>query len=169
MKKDISATAGCTTSSVILQELATPGQQVDRLQKTKYPWSGKTEPSAKNPGHSRDSLPFVPHQTAFFYKGKLIAKDMGHYIAFPGGGVDPGESPKAAAKREVMEEVGAVLKGDLKPAEYFLGVEPDGPTSQRKKRYQEFQANKFTSSQAKSRSSSSQLPMKEMLGVARNS
>ena len=46
-KKDILATAGCTTSSVILQELATPGQQVDRLQKTKYPWSGKTEPSAK--------------------------------------------------------------------------------------------------------------------------
>jgi len=95
-----------------------------------------------NPGHSRDSLPFRPTSDCFLtYKGKLVAKDMGHYIAFPGGGVDPGESPKAAAKREVMEEVGAVLKGDLKPMGDVSWVwNPEWADSpKRKKRYQQFQ------------------------------
>ena len=93
-----------------------------------------------NPG--RSSLPFRPTSDCFLtYKGKLVAKDMGHYIAFPGGGVDPGESPKAAAKREVMEEVGAVLKGDLKSMGDISWVwNPEWADSpKRKKRYQQFQ------------------------------
>ena len=101
-----------------------------------------TRPPKSNPGHSRGSLPFRPTSDCFLtYKGKLVAKDMGHYIAFPGGGVDPGESPKAAAKREVMEEVGAVLKGDLKPMGDISWVwNPEWADSpKRKKRYQQFQ------------------------------
>lgn len=101
-----------------------------------------TRPPKSNPGHPRDSLPFRPTSDCFLtYKGKLVAKDMGHYIAFPGGGVDPGESPKAAAKREVMEEVGAVLKGDLKPMGDISWVwNPEWADSpKRKKRYQQFQ------------------------------
>ena len=101
-----------------------------------------TRPPKSNPGHSRNSLPFRPTSDCFLtYKGKLVAKDMGHYIAFPGGGVDPGESPKAAAKREVMEEVGAVLKGDLKPMGDISWVwNPEWADSpKRKKRYQQFQ------------------------------
>jgi len=90
----------------------------------------------------RSSLPFRPTSDCFLtYKGKLVAKDMGHYIAFPGGGVDPGESPKSAARREVMEEVGAVLKGDLKPMGDISWVwNPEWADSpKRKKRYQQFQ------------------------------
>ena len=101
-----------------------------------------TRPPKQNPGHSRDSLPFRPTSDCFLtYKGKLVAKDMGHYIAFPGGGVDPGESPKAAAKREVMEEVGAVLKGNLRPMGDISWVwNPEWADSpKRKKRYQQFQ------------------------------
>ena len=101
-----------------------------------------TRPPKSNPGHSRDSLPFRPTSDCFLtYKGKLVAKDMGHYIAFPGGGVDPGESPKAAAKREVMEEVGAVLKGDLKLMGDISWVwnQEWADSPKRKKRYQQFQ------------------------------
>ena len=90
----------------------------------------------------RSSLPFRPTSDCFLtYKGKLVAKDMGHYIAFPGGGVDPGESPKSAARREVMEEAGAVLKGDLKPMGDISWVwNPEWADSpKRKKRYQQFQ------------------------------
>ena len=55
--------------------------------------------------------------------------------------MDAGESPKAAAKREVMEEVGAVLKGDLKPMGDISWVwNPEWADSpKRKKRYQQFQ------------------------------
>ncbi len=56
-------------------------------------------------------LPYRETSDCFLiYKGKLIAKVMdGKYLAFPGGGVDDGETPTEAASREVMEEVGAKL------------------------------------------------------------
>ena len=79
----------------------------------------------KNP--SRGNLPFRPTSDCFLiYKGKLVAQDTGHYLAFPGGGVDPGEEPIEAATRELMEEVGAILKEPMKSLENNLGMESSG-------------------------------------------
>lgn len=47
------------------------------------------------------------------YENKLVAQDMKKFIAFPGGGIDPGETPEQAGIREVMEETGFVVKGGL--------------------------------------------------------
>jgi len=97
-----------------------------------------------NPGH-RSSLPFRPTSDCFItYKGKLVAKDMGHYIAFPGGGVDPGETPLDAATREVMEETGAILKGPMTSLGEITWVwNPEwADNEKRKQRYEQFQGER---------------------------
>ena len=43
-----------------------------------------------------------------------------HYFAFPGGGVDEGESPQQAAVREAEEELGIVVEVKQKVAEVFF-------------------------------------------------
>ena len=43
-----------------------------------------------------------------------------HYFAFPGGGVDEGESPQQAAIREAEEELGIVVEIKQKVAEVFF-------------------------------------------------
>jgi len=99
---------------------------------------------ADNPGH-RSSLPFRPTSDCFItYKGKLVAKDMGHYIAFPGGGVDPGETPLDAATREVMEETGAILKGPMTSLGEITWVwNPEwADNEKRKQRYEQFQGER---------------------------
>ncbi|VVU94415.1 NUDIX domain [seawater metagenome] len=47
------------------------------------------------------------------YKNKIVAQDASHYLSLPGGGIDRGETPEQGAKRELMEELGAVIKGKL--------------------------------------------------------
>ena len=44
-----------------------------------------------------------------------------HYFTFPGGGVDPGESPEQAAVREAREELGIEVVIQQKVAEVHLG------------------------------------------------
>jgi len=43
-----------------------------------------------------------------------------HYYAFPGGGIDEGESPEQAAIREAEEELGIVVRVKLKVAEVLF-------------------------------------------------
>ena len=43
-----------------------------------------------------------------------------HYYAFPGGGVDKGETPEQAAIREAEEELGIVVEIKKKVAEVFF-------------------------------------------------
>jgi 8-oxo-dGTP diphosphatase len=52
----------------------------------------------------------------------LIERHRGerHYFAFPGGGIDDGESPQQAAVREAEEELGIIVAVKQKVAEVFF-------------------------------------------------
>ena len=96
----------------------------------------------------RGALPFRQIARLFLLTpdGKVLANrqtspSAGPYVAFPGGGVDDGESVAAAAERELLEETGAVLEGRLK---HFITLKlvwgkefADSPT--RKARFSKFQ------------------------------
>ncbi|MDO9302728.1 MAG: NUDIX domain-containing protein [Anaerolineales bacterium] len=47
-----------------------------------------------------------------------------HYFAFPGGGVDEGETPQQAAIREAEEELGIIVEIKQKVAEVFFNEKP---------------------------------------------
>lgn len=67
-----------------------------------------------NPKRKPDKLPYRKIGECYLlYNNKLIAKDAGHYLAIPGGGIDKGETPEEGSKRELMEEIGAKLDGKL--------------------------------------------------------
>ena len=44
--------------------------------------------------------------------------------SFPGGGIEPGEEPEEAARRELLEETGLAVDGEL--ALYWSGRRPSG-------------------------------------------
>lgn len=45
-----------------------------------------------------------PRAEVICFKGTKVLADLRPYVTFPGGGIDPNESPIQAAKREAMEE-----------------------------------------------------------------
>ena len=104
-----------------------------------------------NRNRKPDGLPFRNIGECFLlYKGKLVAqkgKNMNNnkiYLSLPGGGIDRGETPKAGATRELMEELGAVLK---KPLKKISVLEWDwnkqwADNDKRKKRYMKFRGER---------------------------
>lgn len=101
-----------------------------------------------NPKRKPNKLPYRKVGECYlFYKGKLVAQDAGHYLSLPGGGIDRGETPEKGAARELMEELGAVLKGKLKIInEMTWDWDPSwANTEKRKGRYMKFRGEKVIS------------------------
>ena len=89
----------------------------------------------------RSKLPYRKTTDGFLvYQGKLLAQDRGHYLQFPGGGLDAGEDPIAAQIRESKEETGAILT-DVKLITEMQWKWPPAwaDTLKRKARYEKFQ------------------------------
>ena len=62
----------------------------------------------------RSKLPWRETSDSFLISdGKILALDKGKYIMYPGGGVDEGETPCQAVRREIKEETGCCVV-DLK-------------------------------------------------------
>lgn len=77
--------------------------------------------------------------------GKIVAKDRGNFIEFPGGGVDEFENSEKAMKREAFEEAGIILKGKLKQIGFlnFVWDKEWAKTEKQKKRYEDFQGEEM--------------------------
>jgi 8-oxo-dGTP pyrophosphatase MutT (NUDIX family) len=59
--------------------------------------------------------PFAAFVLAMTPRGHVLVvqdRERGYWM-LPGGGIEPGETPDAAARREFFEETGMVLGGDL--------------------------------------------------------
>jgi len=93
----------------------------------------------------REKLPYRETSDCFLiYKNKLVCKDFKKYLGFPGGGVDPGENPLDAAKRECMEETGAQLSGLKHIITIYWDWFPEWASNdKRKQRYAEFRGEKI--------------------------
>ena len=106
---------------------------------------------AKSAGVDRSTLPFRESAEAILMdNGSLISQlkanpNTGNqYVKFPGGGVDTGEDPVKAVRREIMEEAGAIPQGRLRhhgAADIVWGPDfvHDDKTRQR---YNEFQGSR---------------------------
>ena len=101
-----------------------------------------------NPKRKPDKLKYRPIGECYLlYNGKLVAQDAGHYLSLPGGGIDKGEKPIVGAKRELIEELGAKLKGPLKiVSEMTWDWNPSWANNEkRKKRYMQFRGERVYS------------------------
>lgn len=58
---------------------------------------------------------FVNDGRVLLMKRAASAADAPNTWGFPGGGIEPGESPEAAARRELQEECGFTYDGPLEP------------------------------------------------------
>lgn len=65
---------------------------------------------------------FVSGGRVLLLKRAEAARDAPGTWAFPGGGIEAGETPEAAARRELQEECGVSYRGPLHP----LYTSPDG-------------------------------------------
>jgi len=96
----------------------------------------------------RSDLPFRQNTEGFLFTpdGKILARlsDEG-YLVFPGGGVEPGETPAQAFLREAREETGAVIKGPLESAGILklLWGPSWAQTEKQRNRYQQYQGDEL--------------------------
>jgi 8-oxo-dGTP pyrophosphatase MutT (NUDIX family) len=101
-----------------------------------------------DPDRKPDGLPYRDIAECYLvYNNKIVAQDEGSYLSNPGGGIDEGETPEEAGKRELVEEIGAQLKGKLEVVsvlEWDWG--PNWPDNdKRKKRYMQYRGERVYS------------------------
>ena len=100
------------------------------------------------PNRSPDKLKYRKVAECYLiYGNQIVAQDAGHYLSLPGGGIDKGESPEKGAKRELLEEIGAKLKGSLKLVSVMRwDWNPEwADNEKRKKRYMQFRGEEVYS------------------------
>ena len=101
-----------------------------------------------NPKRKPNKLPYRNVAECYLiYKNKIVAQDASIYLSLPGGGIDEGETPEKGAKRELLEEIGAKIKGNLKIISVMKwDWDPSwANTDKRKKRYMKFRGEKVYS------------------------
>lgn len=79
-------------------------------------------------------------------KGNIVARDTGKgYIEFLGGGVNENETPEQALIRESREEIGVIIKGNLKKLGvlHFLWGKNWAKTKKQKERYRKFKGEEM--------------------------
>lgn len=105
-----------------------------------------------NPKRNPSGLPYRNVAECYLlYHGRIVAQiakgGAGKYMSIPGGGIDRGETPECGARRELKEELGAVLRGPLRRISV---VEWDwnpewANTEKRKGRYMQFRGERVYS------------------------
>lgn len=101
-----------------------------------------------NPNRKPDRLKYRKIAECYLiYNNKIVAQDSGFYLSLPGNGIDEGETPEKGAKRELMEELGAKLKGSLVLVSVLRwDWHPEwANTEKRKKRYMQFRGEEVYS------------------------
>ena len=93
----------------------------------------------------RKKLPYRETSDCFLlYKSRLVCMDNKKYLSFPGGGVDEGEDPLEASKRECMEEIGAHLSGLKHIMTVYWDWFPEWASNEkRKERYSKYRGEKI--------------------------
>ena len=98
---------------------------------------------------SRGHLPFRKNTEGYFLDSdnNILARDTGvGYVEFPGGGIEPNETPEEAILRETFEETGAIIDAaTLKKlgVMHFLWDENWAKTEKQRQRYQQFKGEEM--------------------------
>ncbi len=98
---------------------------------------------------SRDQLPFRKNTEGYFLDSdnNILAHDTGvGYLEFPGGGIEPNETPKEGILRETFEETGAIIDATTLKKLGVMRFLWDGnwaKTEKQKQRYQQFKGEEM--------------------------
>ena len=106
------------TISSNIGELVRAGHPVKQAAAISYKEAGEAKDAEST--SAAGVMIFDPDGHALFLRRSGEGDHPGEWC-WPGGGVDPGETPEAAARREVEEETGHRIDGELTPADHSMG------------------------------------------------
>jgi len=98
---------------------------------------------------SRGHLPFRKNTEGYFLDSdnNILAHDTGvGYLEFPGGGIEPNETPEEGILRETLEETGAIIDAATFKkigVMHFLWDETWAKTEKQRQRYQQFKGEEM--------------------------
>jgi len=98
---------------------------------------------------SRDNLPYRKNTEGYFLDsdGNILANETSlGYLEFPGGGIEPNETPEEGVLRETLEETGAIIDATtLKKlgVVHFLWDEKWAKNEKQRQRYHQFKGEEI--------------------------